>query len=143
MTLNLINSGKIKAIAVAATERLPNAGNIPTFAEAGLPFIVNSWIGMLAPPNTPPAIVDKLNRTAIEAMSLAETRAAFEKSSLLLGGGSPADFARRSPTTGRWRRRSASSRSERRGAAELIVGLQGAKGVLFEPFGAPASETHP
>ena len=94
VTLNLINSGKIKAIAVAATERLPNAGNIPTFAEAGLPFIVSSWIGMLAPPNTPPAIVDKLNRTAIEAMSLPETRAAFEKSSLLLGGGSPADFAR-------------------------------------------------
>jgi len=49
---------------------------------------------MLALPNTPPAIVDKLNRTAIEAMSLPETRAAFEKSSLLLGGGSPADFAK-------------------------------------------------
>jgi tripartite-type tricarboxylate transporter receptor subunit TctC len=94
VTLNLINSGKIKAIAVAASERLPNAGNIPTFAEAGLPFIVSSWIGMLAPPNTPQAIVDKLNKTALEAMSLPETRAAFEKSSLLLGGGSPADFAK-------------------------------------------------
>jgi tripartite-type tricarboxylate transporter receptor subunit TctC len=94
VTLNLINSGKIKAIAVAATERLPNAGNIPTFAEAGLPFIVSSWIGMMAPPNTPQAIVDKLNKTALEVMSLPETRAAFEKSSLLLGGGSPADFAK-------------------------------------------------
>jgi len=94
VTLNLINAGKIKAIAVAATERLPNAGNIPTFAEAGLPFIVSSWIGMLAPPNTPQAIVDKLNKTAIEVMSLPETRAAFEKSSLLLGGGSQADFAK-------------------------------------------------
>jgi tripartite-type tricarboxylate transporter receptor subunit TctC len=94
VTLNLINAGKIKAIAVAATERLPNAGNIPTFAEAGLPFIVSSWIGMLAPPNTPQAIVDKLNKTAIEVMSQPETRAAFEKSSLLLGGGSPADFAK-------------------------------------------------
>ena len=79
---------------MAATERLPNAGNIPTFAEAGLPFIVSSWIGMMAPPNTPQAIVDKLNKTAIEVMSLPETRAAFEKSSLLLGGGSPADFAK-------------------------------------------------
>ena len=94
VTLNLINSGKIKAIAVAATERLPNAGNIPTFAEAGLPFIVSSWIGMMAPPNTPQGIVDKLNKTALEVMSLPETRAAFEKSSLLLGGGSPADFAK-------------------------------------------------
>jgi len=94
VTLNLINSGKIKAIAVAASERLPNAGNIPTFAEAGLPFIVSSWIGMLAPPNTPQAIVDKLNKTALDVMSLPETRAAFEKSSLLLGGGSPADFAK-------------------------------------------------
>ena len=94
VTLNLINAGKIKAIAVAATERLPNAGNIPTFAEAGLPFIVSSWIGMLAPPNTPQAIVDKLNKTALEVMSQPETRAAFEKSSLLLGGGSPADFAK-------------------------------------------------
>jgi tripartite-type tricarboxylate transporter receptor subunit TctC len=94
VTLNLINSGKIKAIAVAATERLPNAGNIPTFAEAGLPFIVSSWIGMMAPPNTPQAIVDKLNKTALEVMGLPETRAAFEKSSLLLGGGSPADFAK-------------------------------------------------
>ncbi len=94
VTLNLINAGKIKAIAVAATERLPNAGSIPTFAEAGLPFIVSSWIGMMAPPNTPQAIVDKLNKTALEVMSLPETRAAFEKSSLLLGGGSPADFAK-------------------------------------------------
>ena len=94
VTLNLINAGKIKAIAVAATERLPNAGTIPTFAEAGMPFIVSSWIGMLAPPNTPQAIVDKLNKTAIEVMNQPETRAAFEKSSLLLGGGSPADFAK-------------------------------------------------
>ena len=52
VTLNLINSGKIKAIAVAATERLPNAGNIPTFAEAGLPALFHSgrfaYLGMNA-----------------------------------------------------------------------------------------------
>jgi hypothetical protein len=143
VTLNLINGGRSRRRG-AATEQLPNAGNIPTFAEAGLPFIVSSWIGMLAPPNTPPAIVDKLNRTAIEAMSLPETRAASRAACSSAAEAPPTspDHPRgdRLPGAGA---ESASSRSERRGTGRLIVGPLGAKGVLFEPFGAPASEAHP
>lgn len=95
-TLNLIAAGKLKGIAVAGRERAPNAPNIPTMAEAGLPnFYVDSWIAMLAPPATPKAILDKLNAAAREVMKDPELQAQLVKMSVQPGGGTPEELGKR------------------------------------------------
>lgn len=93
-TLGHVKSGKLKAIAVAGNERLPTADFIPTMAEAGLPgFVINSWIGLLAPAKTPEAIVERLNREVNAAMQIPELRKILEGNNVQPGGGTPEQFA--------------------------------------------------
>lgn len=57
-----VKAGKLKAIAVSSARRSSSLPEVPTFAEAGVPdFVVDSWVGLLAPAATPPAIVARLN----------------------------------------------------------------------------------
>ncbi|MBK1616133.1 LacI family transcriptional regulator [Rubrivivax gelatinosus] len=57
-----VKAGKLKAIAVSSARRSSSLPDVPTFAEAGVPdFVVDSWVGLLAPAATPPAIVARLN----------------------------------------------------------------------------------
>jgi tripartite-type tricarboxylate transporter receptor subunit TctC len=95
-TLSLIQSGKLKAIAVAGPERLPGAPDIPTMAEAGLPnFYISSWIGLLAPPGTPQAIIDRLNKEALAVLKLPDVQEVLRKANTEPGGGTPEEFAKR------------------------------------------------
>ncbi|MDH5245647.1 MAG: tripartite tricarboxylate transporter substrate binding protein [Betaproteobacteria bacterium] len=60
--IELVKSGKVKALAVSSARRNAAAPDIPSVAESGFPgFDVNPWWGILAPAGTPRAIVDKLN----------------------------------------------------------------------------------
>ncbi|MPS29884.1 MAG: tripartite tricarboxylate transporter substrate binding protein [Alcaligenaceae bacterium] len=60
----LVTAGKVKILAVAGNRRLAELPNVPTAAEAGFPQTASSgsWQGMFAPKNTPPEVVDTLNR---------------------------------------------------------------------------------
>ncbi|HZN23895.1 MAG TPA: tripartite tricarboxylate transporter substrate binding protein [Burkholderiales bacterium] len=56
-----IKAGKLRAIGMATLERSPIMPELPTVAEQGLPgFNVASWFGIMAPANTPTAIVQRL-----------------------------------------------------------------------------------
>lgn len=57
-----VKSGKLRAIAVSSAQRSTALPDVPTFIESGVPdFVVNSWVGLLAPMGTPAAIVTRLN----------------------------------------------------------------------------------
>jgi len=57
-----IKSGRLRALAVIAPQRLPALPEVPTVAEAGLPdFEVTTWYGVLAPAGTPRPVVARLN----------------------------------------------------------------------------------
>jgi tripartite-type tricarboxylate transporter receptor subunit TctC len=57
-----VKSGKLRAIAVSSAQRSTALPDVPTFIESGVPdFVVNSWVGILAPMATPAAIVTRLN----------------------------------------------------------------------------------
>jgi tripartite-type tricarboxylate transporter receptor subunit TctC len=57
-----VKSGKLRAVAVSSAQRTTALPDVQTFAEGGVPdFVVNSWVGLLAPANLPPAIASRLN----------------------------------------------------------------------------------
>ncbi len=65
----LIKAGKVKALAITASERWPTMPDVPTMAEAGVrDFIITSWGAFVVPKGTPPAIVNKLS-SAIQAIA--------------------------------------------------------------------------
>ncbi|MFY7982326.1 MAG: Bug family tripartite tricarboxylate transporter substrate binding protein [Limnohabitans sp.] len=59
-----IRNGNLRALAVAAPQRVPQLPDVPTFAELKLPDLnLTSWTGLAAPANTPEPIVQLLYRT--------------------------------------------------------------------------------
>jgi tripartite-type tricarboxylate transporter receptor subunit TctC len=58
-----IKAGKLRAIAVAAPERLSAIPDVPTTGEAGMPALdIVQYYGLVAPAGTPQPVVDRLNR---------------------------------------------------------------------------------
>src|SRR6267143_1946634 len=65
-----IKSGRLRALAVIAPQRLPALPEVPTVAEAGLPdFEVTTWYGVLAPAGTPRPVVARLNGELVKILS--------------------------------------------------------------------------
>jgi tripartite-type tricarboxylate transporter receptor subunit TctC len=59
--LPLIKAGKMRSLAVAASQRLPSQPDLPTANESGLAgFEVESWTGFMAPAKTPEPIIRRL-----------------------------------------------------------------------------------
>ena len=57
-----VKSGKLRAIAVSGAQRSTALPEVPTFIESGVPdFVVNSWVGLLAPARTPAPVLERLN----------------------------------------------------------------------------------
>ena len=69
-SLPQVRSGKIKAYAVTAKQRLATAPEIPTVDEGGLQGLyVSTWYGLWAPKNTPRTVIERLSAAAMEALA--------------------------------------------------------------------------
>jgi tripartite-type tricarboxylate transporter receptor subunit TctC len=69
-----VKSGKLRGLAVTSSQRSPALPDLPTMAEAALPgFDTGSWLGMLAPAGTPPAIIEKIAADVREIVTEADT----------------------------------------------------------------------
>jgi len=93
--LPLVQSGKLKLLAVTTGKRASIAPQLPTLAEAGVPgFEMASWQAVYAPKNTPKPIVERLSAEITRALKSPEVR---DKLTNQLGmevvAGSPADLA--------------------------------------------------
>jgi len=63
----MIESGKMRALAVTTAERWPTLPTVPTMAEAGQPdFVVTSWGAFVVPAGTPRVTIDRLSATIRE-----------------------------------------------------------------------------
>lgn len=77
--LPLAEKGEIVALAVTPARRAAAMPNVPTLAEAGVPgYEWVSWFAMLAPAQTPPAIVKTLNREIVRVIQLPDVRKRWE-----------------------------------------------------------------
>ena len=89
----LMQSGRLRALAVTSDRRLAQLPDVPTMAEAGFPsFEVSSWQGLLAPAGTPPAIVSKLQREIARILALPEVRERFAAVAAEPVASTPAQF---------------------------------------------------
>jgi tripartite-type tricarboxylate transporter receptor subunit TctC len=90
-----VKTGKLKAIAVAQPKRAAIVPDVPTMAEAGMPgFDAGIWIGLLAPPNTPKDIVEKLSAAANEGLKSEPVQTALKKQGMDALGGTPSEFSK-------------------------------------------------
>jgi tripartite-type tricarboxylate transporter receptor subunit TctC len=72
-------SGTLNILAVCTPERSRHLPEVPTMSEAGLPgFVSVAWFGLVAPPETPDAIVDKISRDVVGVLKTDEMRKRFE-----------------------------------------------------------------
>jgi len=73
--INHVRNGKLKALAVNSSKRLPSLPDVPTFAEQGMPeFNAQAWNGLLAPAGTPKPIVQKLAAAVNEILAMPEVK---------------------------------------------------------------------
>jgi len=85
--------GKLRALAVASAQRLPQLPDVPTMAEAGLPGVeIDSWSGLLAPAKTPPEIIDKLQREVSKALAAPDVNKMLHSQGAVVVGSTPAEF---------------------------------------------------
>jgi tripartite-type tricarboxylate transporter receptor subunit TctC len=92
--LPLIESGKLRALAVTTAQRNPALPNVPTMVESGYPgFVTGGWTGLLAPAETPAAIVAKLNAAINAGLKSPELKNGLAKLRADALGGTPQDFA--------------------------------------------------
>jgi tripartite-type tricarboxylate transporter receptor subunit TctC len=94
-SLPLHRGGKIKILAIASPERFAAAPEFPTIAEQGFPgFRSVTWFGLVAPPATPAALAEKINRDVNAAFKKPEVAEKLRNLMLEPIGGTPADGAR-------------------------------------------------
>jgi tripartite-type tricarboxylate transporter receptor subunit TctC len=88
VSLPLVQAGKLKLLAVASPGRLPSLPEVPTIAETLPGFEAVAWYGIVAPPNTPKSIAEKINADVNEALRQPEVRNLLRKLSAEIFGGS-------------------------------------------------------
>jgi tripartite-type tricarboxylate transporter receptor subunit TctC len=66
--LQLHRDGKVKIVAVGTTERIRELPDVPTIAETLPGFRAVTWYAMVAPPQTPAVLADKINRDLVEIL---------------------------------------------------------------------------
>ena len=94
-TLQHVQSGRLRALAVTSGKRAAMLPEVPTLAEAGVPgFESYNWQGIIVPAGTPVEITTKLNKVLNEVLLDPEVQRAIIESGGQPGSGSAEDFGR-------------------------------------------------
>jgi tripartite-type tricarboxylate transporter receptor subunit TctC len=91
--IDLIATGKLRALAVTAPTRIAALKDVPTVVEAGFPNLVTAdWIGLAAKRGTPTEITLQLNRAINKVLAGPKIRASLDKMGAVPVGGTAAEF---------------------------------------------------
>ena len=89
-----VQAGKARGIAVTGGKRADAVPDVPTVAESGVPgYAATNWYGLLAPPKTPQAVIDRINREMTAALKAPEVAEGLKARGVDATPSSPAEFA--------------------------------------------------
>jgi tripartite-type tricarboxylate transporter receptor subunit TctC len=87
--IDLIKTGKLRALAVTAPSRVPLLAEVPTIVEAGFPsLVIEDWTGFAVKRGTPKGIITRLNAAINKALATPAVRDAFARLGAEAAGGS-------------------------------------------------------
>jgi tripartite-type tricarboxylate transporter receptor subunit TctC len=91
--IDLIKTGKLRALAVTGPKRVAALSEVPTTIEAGFPsLVVEDWTGFAVKRGTPAGVVAQLNDAINKALGKPAVREAFAKLGAEAVGGTPAEY---------------------------------------------------
>jgi tripartite-type tricarboxylate transporter receptor subunit TctC len=94
VTFAHVHEGKVHALGVATTSRLPELPDVPTMIESGVAdFIASSWTGIVAPAGTPRPLIMRLNAEINAGIKSAFMQERFKQLGAIANPGTPEDFA--------------------------------------------------
>jgi tripartite-type tricarboxylate transporter receptor subunit TctC len=94
ISLQMVRSGKLRALAVTGARRSPAVPDLPTVAESGYPgYAVISWQGLFAPAGTPAPIITKLNQEVRKVLLDQDLREQLSRDGIETAGNSPVELA--------------------------------------------------
>jgi len=94
-SIPFVEQGKLRALAVTSTKRLPNLPDVPTLDEAGVKGYESlSWSGIMAPAGTPKRVIDKLNAAIDKILRDPDVKQRFASLGVDPVGGPPEAFSR-------------------------------------------------
>jgi tripartite-type tricarboxylate transporter receptor subunit TctC len=93
-SIEYVRAGRLRALAVTTATRSPLLPDIPMMSEFVPGYEASFWTGIGAPKNTPPEIVDKLNKEINAALADPKMKARLTDLGVAALPGSPADFGK-------------------------------------------------
>ena len=89
-----VKEGTVRALGVTTRTRVKALPEVPPVAEAVPGYVVTGWLGIGVPKNTPPEIIDRLNKEMNAVLADPETQTRLANVGSEPFSGSPADFGR-------------------------------------------------
>lgn len=94
-SISNVRSGQLRALAVMGPARIPQASDVPTIGEVGVPEATGrGWQGMVTRAGTPPAIVRKINADVVAALRLPDVQQRLRDIGFEIVGNSPEEYAK-------------------------------------------------
>ena len=100
-----VQRGQLRALGVTSLQRSALAPDVPAIAEFLPGYEATSWVGLMVPARTPPAVVQRIAASAAAALAQPALLSRVRELGADPGGGTPADFARfLEADVAKWRR---------------------------------------
>src|SRR5438132_1846542 len=72
LSKEMAEAGKVRAIAAVTAARIPEMPDVPTFKEAGLDYVYDSWFGLMEPAGVPRPVMEKINHYVVQILQSPE-----------------------------------------------------------------------
>ncbi|MGB7889160.1 MAG: tripartite tricarboxylate transporter substrate binding protein [Xanthobacteraceae bacterium] len=88
-----VKAGNVSGLAVTSAQRAPALPDVPTMIESGFKdYVVSNYFGLLAPPDTPPAVTKKLRDEIVKIVAAQDVAEMFDKQGMKPVANEPAQF---------------------------------------------------
>jgi tripartite-type tricarboxylate transporter receptor subunit TctC len=92
VAMPLVQSGKLKALAILSASRSDAAPNVPTLTESGIALSTTGWVGVVGPRGMPPAIVSRLNKAINKVPDMPAIKETFAERGVVVATTTPQQF---------------------------------------------------